>query len=312
MTTLVERLQSEPEYAEDYKLAITPVKIESKTTEDGCMLKEPLQRIMARDIDRCIALHGNHYLLVPYENILNGLSDALDKYGINIRDAKLLFSVDPALGRMKLRIMFGDTSTYGMYTMQHNPDDKLQFGIEVVSSYDASVMYKLQIMLLRLICTNGMKSFETINSSLRRHTTNFKLEDSFKKLENLNDSFNKLSNTLESYQSVELKQENVKDLFKKFANGSTSKEWLLNEKMENRDKPTLYDVYNSITNYSSHNQRALSDGGTKKEPKFKLSPSNMDSIKSDDRRNLEVQNFLNSKLFIYYRDNARVNMLRAN
>ena len=310
MTTLVKRLQSE--YKPDYKLAITPVEIESKTTEDGCMLKEPLQRIMARDIDRCIALHGNHYLLVPYQDILNGLSNALDKYGINIEDAKLIFSVDPALGRMKLRIMFGDASTYGMYTMQHNPDDKLQFGIEVVSSYDASIMYKLQVMLLRLICANGMKSFETINSSLRRHTTNFVLEDSFKKLENLNDSFGKLSNTLEAYQKVELKQEQVKDLFKKFANGSSSKEWLLHEVMENKDKPTLYDVYNSFTNYSSHNQRALSDGGTKKEPKFKLTSSNMDSIKSDDRRNLEVQNFLSNPLFIYYRDTARVNMLRAN
>ena len=310
MTTLVKRLQSE--YEPDYKLAITPVTFENVPDVKGNMLVKPMNGVFARSLDRCIALHGDHYLLVPYENILNGLSDALDKYGINIRDAKILFLVDPTLGRMKLRIMFGDTSTYGMYTMQHNPDDKLQFGIEVVSSYDASVMYKLQIMLLRLICTNGMKSFETINSSLRRHTTNFKLEDSFKKLENLNDSFNKLSNTLESYQSVKLKQENVKDLFKKFANGSTSKEWLLNEKMENRDKPTLYDVYNSITNYSSHNQRALSDGGTRKEPKFKLSPSNMDSIRSDDRRNLEVQNFLSNPLFIYYRDTARVNMLRAN
>ena len=310
MTTLVKRLQSE--YEGDYNLALTPVTIESKTAEDGCMLKEPLQRIMARDIDRCIALHGNHYLLVPYENILNGLSDALDKYGIDIRDAKLLFSVDPTLGRMKLRILFGDTSRYGTYIMQHNSNDKLQFGIEVVSSYDASIMYKLQVMFLRLICANGMKSFETINSSLRRHTTNFVLEDSFKKLQNLNDTFNNLSNTMEAYQRVELKQEQVKDLFKKFANGSSSKEWLLHEIMENKDKPTLYDVYNSFTNYSSHNQRALSDGGTKKEPKFKLASSNMDSIKSDDRRNLEVQNFLSNPLFIYYRDTARVNMLRAN
>ena len=157
-----------------------------------------------------------------------------------------------------------------------------------------------------------MKSFETINSSLRRHTTNFVLEDSFKKLENLNDSFGKLSNTLEAYQKVELKQEQVKDLFKKFANGSSSKEWLLHEVMENKDKPTLYDVYNSFTNYSSHNHSAFSDGGTMKEPKFKLAPSNTDGIKSDDRRNLEVQNFLSNPLFIYHRDNARVNMLRAN
>ena len=269
--------------------------------------------VFARSLDRCIALHGDHYLLVPYENILNGLSDALDKYGIDIRDAKLLFSVDPTLGRMKLRILFGDTSRYGTYIMQHNSNDKLQFGIEVVSSYDASIMYKLQVMFLRLICANGMKSFETINSSLRRHTTNFVLEDSFKKLQNLNDTFDNLSNTMEAYQRVELKQEQVKDLFKDFANGSSSKEWLLHEVLENRDKPTLYDVYNSFTNYSSHNQRALSDGGTKKEPKFKLASSNMDSIKSDDRRNLEVQNFITKNTnFVYFYHQGIANNLRAN
>lgn len=310
MTTLVKRLQSE--HKKDYNLALTPVTFENVPDVKGNMLVKPMNGVFARSLDRCIALHGDHYLLVPYENILNGLSNTLDKYGINIRDARLLFSVDSTLGRMKLRIMFNDASTYGTYTMQHNPDDKLQFGIEVVSSYDASVMYKLQVLLLRLVCENGMKSFETINSSLRRHTTNFVLEDSFKKLENLNDSFDKLGNTLEAYQKVELKQEDVKQLFKKFANGSSSKEWLLNEVMENRDKPTLYDVYNSFTNYSSHNLRALSDGGTKKEPKFKLASSNMDSIRSEDRRNLEVQNFLSNPLFVMHRDTARVNMLRAN
>ena len=311
MTTLVKRLQSE--YEGDYNLALTPVTFESVADVKGNMLVKPMNGVFARSLDRCIALHGDHYLLVPYENILNGLSDALDKYGIDIRDAKLLFSVDPTLGRMKLRILFGDTSRYGTYIMQHNSNDKLQFGIEVVSSYDASIMYKLQVMFLRLICANGMKSFETINSSLRRHTTNFVLEDSFKKLQNLNDTFDSFSNVMEAYQRVELKQEQVKDLFKDFANGSSSKEWLLHEVLENKDKPTLYDVYNSFTNYSSHNQRALSDGGTKKEPKFKLASSNMDSIKSDDRRNLEVQNFITkNKNFVYFYHQGIANNLRAN
>ena len=311
MTTLVKRLQSEYDY--DYSLACLPVTYKSVTSIDSHMLVKPMNGIFSKDLDRCIALHGDHYLLVPYENILNGLSNALDKYGIDIRDAKLIFSVDSALGRMKLRILFGDTSRYGTYIMQHNSNDKLQFGIEVVSSYDASIMYKLQVMFLRLICANGMKSFETINSSLRRHTTNFVLEDSFKKLQNLNDTFDNLSNTMEAYQRVELKQEQVKDLFKDFANGSSSKEWLLHEVLENKDKPTLYDVYNSFTNYSSHNQRALSDGGTKKEPKFKLASSSMDSIKSDDRRNLEVQNFITkNKNFVYFYHQGIANSLRAN
>ena len=113
MTTLVKRLQSE--YEGDYNLALTPVTFESVADVKGNMLVKPMNGVFARSLDRCISLHGDHYLLVPYENILNGLSDALDKYGIDIRDAKILFSVDSTLGRMKLRILFGDTSRYGTY-----------------------------------------------------------------------------------------------------------------------------------------------------------------------------------------------------
>ena len=310
MTALLKKLQSD--YGKSYDRAITPVSIESVSSVNGCLLDKPMRGVFIKEHDKCIHLHGDHYLLVPYEDILNGLSTALDKYGIDLSGAKIMFNVSDTLNRMRLRIMFGDSTEFGSYTMQHNSNDKLQFGIEIVSSYDASVMYKLQVMFLRLMCANGMKSFEKINSSLRRHTTNFVLEDSFKKLHNLNDSFAKLSNTLEAYQRVSLTQDNVSNLFKKFAGGSKSKEWLLYDVMENKDKPTLYDVYNSITNYSSHNERALSDGGTKEVPIYKRSKSAMDEVRSDDKRNFEVQNFINSNEFIYFYHQGVANNLRAN
>ena len=71
MTTLVKRLQSE--YEGDYNLALTPVTFESVADVKGNMLVKPMNGVFARSLDRCIALHGDHYLLVPYENILNGL-----------------------------------------------------------------------------------------------------------------------------------------------------------------------------------------------------------------------------------------------
>jgi len=155
-------------------------------------------------------------------------------------------------------------------------------------------------MFLRLICTNGMKSFENINSSIKKHVRNFNVDDSFDKLEHLNKTFDNLKNTIEVYQSVELNRVDVDNLFKKFSNESESKYHLLNELLEtDKEKSTLYDVYNALTNYSSHNQRAIKIG--KKDSKdYKIETSKRDSIRSNEDRDFEVRNFIQSNTFLYY------------
>ena len=37
--------------------------------------------------------------------------------------------------------MFGDTGDFGTYAMNYDANDKLKFGIEVLSSYDSAIIY---------------------------------------------------------------------------------------------------------------------------------------------------------------------------
>ena len=180
MSTLLNRLKTER--SGTYEQAITPVVLEQETHTGGCMRVKPQYNVYAKSIDRLIHSHGDHYQLIPYENILSGLSDSLDNYGVDLKGASIQFDVADTLSRMRLRVMFGDENEFGSHTMQYNTDDKLQFGIELVSSYDASIVFKLQAMFLRLICDNGMKSTESFNSSIKGHTTNFQIEEAFNKL----------------------------------------------------------------------------------------------------------------------------------
>jgi hypothetical protein len=197
--------------------------------------------------------------------------------------------------------------------MQYNTDDVLQFGIELVSSYDASIVFKLQTMFLRLICDNGMKSVEAFNSSYKRHTTNFKIEDAFNKLKGLNTSFKSLSDKFEVYQSVKLTQADVNKLFKKFSNGSEGKEHLLNSVFEKQKIITLWDVYNALTNYSSHNKRAVQIGKRNAKVKeFDIKDSSMDNIRSDDKRTAEVQDFIESNTFLFFVHQGVSNQLQSN
>jgi hypothetical protein len=260
MSALVAKLQEQ--YADEYQRSITPVELRQlNSVESTFTLNKPSYAVLDTENNKAIHLHGANYQLIPYERILSGLSTALDKYEIDISDTSIKFNLSPHLNYMKLRILFGDTGNFGTYSMSHNENDKLKFGIEVISSYDASIIYQLRSMFLRLICANGMKSFEDINSSMKRHTLNFNLDDSFTKLKNLNTTFSDMKNKVEVYQSVELGRQDVEKLFRKFSNNSDGKYHLLNNVLEtDANKSTLYDVYNALTNYSTHNKRAVKIG----------------------------------------------------
>ena len=299
MTTLVNKLKEQ--YETQYQHSITPVELRQlNSVETDFVLNKPSYAVLDTENNRAIHLHGANYQLIPYEKILVGLSDALDKYNIDINDASLKFKVSPDLNYMRLRIMFGDTGDFGTYSMKYDSNDKLRLGIEIISSYDASIVYQLRAMFLRLVCENGMKSFENINSSIKKHVLNFNINDSFDKLKHLNQTFDNLKNTVEVYQSVELGKVDVEKLFRKFANNSDSKYHLLNKLLETeKDNSTLYDIYNALTNYSSHNQRAIKIGKRDSED-YKIETSKRDSIRSNEDRDYEVRNFIQSNTFLYY------------
>ena len=308
MTTLVNKLKEQ--YETQYQHSITPVELRQlNSVETDFVLNKPSYAVLDTENNRAIHLHGANYQLIPYEKILVGLSDALDKYNIDINDTSLKFKVSPNLNYMRLRIMFGDTGDFGTYSMKYDSNDKLRLGIEIISSYDASIVYQLRAMFLRLVCENGMKSFENINSSIKKHVLNFNINDSFDKLKHLNQTFDNLKNTVEVYQSVELDKVDVEKLFRKFANNSDSKYHLLNKLIETeKDNSTIYDVYNALTNYSSHNQRAIKIGKRDSED-YKIETSKKDSIRSNEDRDYEVRNFIQSNTFLYYYHNGLSKMV---
>ena len=309
MSTLVAKLQDQ--YEDQYQRSITPVELRQlDSVESTFTLNKPSYAVLDTENNKAIHLHGANYQLIPYEKILSGLSNALDEYEIDISDTSIKFNVSQNLNYIKLRILFGDTGDFGTYSMSHNENDKLKFGIEVISSYDASIIFQLRSMFLRLVCSNGMKSFENIDSSMKRHTLNFKLEDSFTKLKNLNTTFSNMKNTVEVYQSVELGRQDVEKLFRKFSNNSDGKYHLLNNVLEtDANKSTLFDVYNALTNYSTHNQRAVKIG-KKDSGDYKIESAKRDPIRNNEDRDFEVRNFLKTNDFMFYYHQGVANQLR--
>ena len=309
MSALVAKLQEQ--YEDQYQRSITPVELRQlNSVESTFTLNKPSYAVLDTDNNKAIHLHGANYQLIPYERILSGLSTALDKYEIDISDTSIKFNVSPDLNYMKLRILFGDTGDFGTYSMSHDENDKLKFGIEVISSYDASIIFQLRSMFLRLVCANGMKSFEDINSSMKRHTLKFNLDDSFTKLKNLNTTFSNMKDKVEVYQSVELGRQDVEKLFRKFSNNSDGKYHLLNNVLEtDANKSTLYDVYNALTNYSTHNQRAVKIGKKDSED-YKIESAKRDPIRSNEDIDYEVRNFLKSNDFMFYYHQGVANQAR--
>ena len=300
MSTLIQTLKDN--HSDMYNRATTEVELRGieHVSADFFKLNKPAWAVVDTENRRAIHLHGSNYQLVPYAKILNGLSDALDKYGITLDNTTMQFDVHPDLNYLRLRILFNDNSKFSPHAMRTNPKDKLKFGIEVVSSYDASIVYKIRAMFLRLVCQNGMKSFDTLGETVKKHTTHFDVDASFEKLQYIGNMFKNMQDKFEVYNSLSLSANEVDSIFKKFSNGSDNKYNLLKQVLEtDMHKSTLYDVYNALTNYSSHNKRAIKIG-KKGNEEYRIDNGTMDSIKSNVIRDSEVENYVTSDHFVYY------------
>ena len=300
MSTLINIL--EKNHSNDLSTAMLPVRLQELHEVDGFTLNKPCFAVLDTNNKRSIALHGKDYNLIPYEKILKGLSEAMQNYGIKLNNVKVTFNVAGNLNYMRLRIIFNDI----VYGLKYNEHDKLNLAIEVISSYDASIIFKLRTMFFRLICSNGMAEIKPIASSLKKHTTGLNFMNQFKLLESFNNQVNLLKDQFEVLTRIPLQSNEVQQLFKGFAK-SDNKIHLLNDLMH-RDlnqlnksikDVTLFDVYNAVTNYSSHNQRAVAVG-KRGSNQYKIEASTMDAVKSTASREVEIEKFLRSKLFLTF------------
>ena len=311
MSTLIKTLKDN--HTDMYDRATTDVELKNiKYVSDPVLFKlnKPAWAVVDTDNKLAIHLHGSNYQLVKYYKILNGLSDALDKYGITLNNTSIQFNVHPDLNYLKLRILFNDGSKFSPHAMTANPNDKLKFGIEVVSSYDASIVYQIRAMFLRLVCQNGMKSFESLGETVKKHTTHFDLDDSFLKLQHLETTFEKMQDKFEVYNSLLLTNGEVDSIFKQFSNGSDNKYNLLKNVLEtDMNKSTLYDVYNALTNYSSHNKRAIRIGKKGSED-YRIDNSTMDAVRSNEARDSEIERYVSSNHFTFFFHKALANLGR--
>ena len=66
---------------------------------------------------------------------------------MSLDNAEVKFTLANDLSRFKLQIFFNDL----IYTMQSRKNDNLKFGIEIVSSYDASLIFQLRFMFYRFM-----------------------------------------------------------------------------------------------------------------------------------------------------------------
>ena len=71
-----------------------------------------------------------------------------------------------------------------------------------------------------------------------------------------------------------------------------------------KDQASLFDVYNAVTNYSTHNQRALKVGKRSDNNSFEIRKNTQNDLLSNETRELEVKKFLASKTFLSYLNNT--------
>ena len=90
MSTLIQTLQDN--HSDMYDRATTQVELRSieHVSADFFKLNKPTYAVLDMKNNSAIHLHGSNYQLVPYTRILNGLSEALEEYGITLDNLSLI------------------------------------------------------------------------------------------------------------------------------------------------------------------------------------------------------------------------------
>jgi len=204
--------------------------------------------VVNQSTGKVVAVVSKRFQLVQHKTVMNAFLDVLSNY----------VSEDETEGFYR----WTDTRSYlSVYFKHIEPFEKDYFklGILVTNGVDGSMAIWTKFTALRLVCTNGLVSRETIEVVRTIHaSTDFsdfmeRLIGRFEKVIKGVDQYGeKITKTFEEWKGIEIDR---KDAMKEVA----KMDWLPKKatriiywKLPRDEKVTLYDLYNAITDYISN------------------------------------------------------------
>lgn len=193
---------------------------------------------------------SNRYSLIQHDEAFTPLVDAIELMGVEIEG-----TVNHFKGRANVKVMFPETSI--------TPEDNkpITMGTNFNNSFDKTKGYSGTLYFLRLICTNGMSTTDTIGGFSIRHlgeTELMQVNAIDKFLNSLEESLPIMTQRINTMIEDVTDFETATKIVEKFITGKKAVKWVLESEYYRTESGALkreiseWDIYNSITDYTSN------------------------------------------------------------
>lgn len=232
--------------------------MEKPLTVDGYGEIPKFKALFRGDTNQLLHVHNESYTVLSNETVINAQYDAIKKANISGDFDFKVTSLDDGR-KLKVEVLFNDIVT------EPEVGDYVKFRATAFNSYDGSWAYQNQTDGLRLWCTNGCTSADTIARIWARHTTNLNISSTVNQIERGLNIFQNQKELWDNYRSTKINVEQAHQFFKTDVVPVKSKaeEFAFNKKQVNilieqlsqemsglgRNKWALY---NCLTHWASH------------------------------------------------------------
>ena len=221
-------------------------------------------QVVRTDTNTVLGHHGSRYKLVPHDDVVNSIMDAVKESKITTDYNEPTISVFENGRKMRGEIIFPDL------TIETQIGDYTKARIVFTNSYDQSWSFFQSVDALRLWCKNGCTTPDAVTRSRYKHTTFLNVDASAAKIKTGIDHFHTRKDTWQAWMKRTLSDDWVELFFKKtIAKGFTRQQSVDNvnqKQMENllrlweTEKNQLgnnqWALYNCLTYWATHTQDA--------------------------------------------------------
>ena len=220
-------------------------------------------QVVRTDTNTVLGHHGSRYKLVPHDDVVNSIMDAVKESKITTDYNEPTISVFENGRKMRGEILFPDL------TIEPQVGDIVQARIVFTNSYDQSWSFYQSFDALRLWCLNGCTTPNAVARSRYKHTTFLNVDGSAAKIQKGAEHFHTRKDEWQKWMSRKISDDYAEIFFKKtVAKGFTrqSVDTVNNKQMENllriwdNEKKQLggnqWALYNCLTYWATHTQDA--------------------------------------------------------
>jgi hypothetical protein len=208
------------------------------------------------DTGQMIAPVTKDYGVVNYPDVINSVEEAFDSYGLTGYKRDVRVCRDGA--RLHARYDFLD------HTIKvPKVGDEMGLRLDVQSSHDRSCRISFLSGIVRLVCTNGMKTLDKEFSMTRKHSNQINLSFIKDALKNAVEAFETFGNEGSSFQMMagyQLDQDQGLTILQNLVKGKTISEVtregiarIWNDPAEHDADRNVYNLLNAGTQFLTHN-----------------------------------------------------------